>query len=71
MSTDLQAILNGPALAPPKGVTPQFVNPPNLNTLGFTVIGIFLALAVLAFAVRMYTKGRILRNVASEDCELS
>ncbi|KAI0860612.1 hypothetical protein F4860DRAFT_198925 [Xylaria cubensis] len=39
-SDQQEALLNGPALAPPPGHTPNFVNPPNLSVLTRGVIGL-------------------------------
>ena len=67
---ELQKLLDGPALAPPLGVEPNFVDPPNLKTLGLVVIILCLILPTLAVWMRMYTKLRIIRQVVAEDCRL-
>ncbi|KAI0444214.1 hypothetical protein F4803DRAFT_274868 [Xylaria telfairii] len=52
--SDQEAILDGPALTPPLGVTPNFDNPPNDNALCFGVIGLCLGLSSLFIILRAY-----------------
>lgn len=62
--------LNSPALPPPSGEEPNFVNPPNLNVLFYVVdVGCILISAVV-LAIRLYTKACIIRKVVLEDCTL-
>ncbi|CAG8962026.1 hypothetical protein HYFRA_00014135 [Hymenoscyphus fraxineus] len=69
----LRQLLEGPALAPPPGMHPNFIDPPNLQSQIRAVEILTLLLATLAVATRIYTKARILKRVASEDylCFLS
>lgn len=60
-------ILNGPALAPPPGINPNFDNPENLAHPELAVLQ--LIVATLVVAMRLYTKLGILRNMLAEDCE--
>ena len=61
------AILDGPALAPPPGVKPNFVNPDNLAHPGLAVLQ--LTIATLVVLMRTYTKLGVLRKMQAEDCE--
>ena len=47
-ATQRQAALEGPALRPPPGVTPMFLNPPNENNLGY---GLLCSCAAVCAAV--------------------
>ncbi|PFH62222.1 hypothetical protein XA68_14501 [Ophiocordyceps unilateralis] len=51
-----QAILNGPGLAPPPGVVPNFVHPPNKTSMGVTIIAICLVLGTLTGLIRLYSR---------------
>jgi hypothetical protein len=63
----IDAILDGPALAPPPGVKPNFVNPDNLAHPGLAVLQ--LTIATLVVLMRIYTKLGVLRKMQAEDCE--
>lgn len=62
----LQVLLNAPALAPPPGIIPNFTDPPNLHRTGVAVQA--LLLSTFAVAIRIYTKARIMRQMAAADC---
>ena len=64
----LETLLNGPALAPPPGVVPNFVDPPNLYRTGVAVQIVTLILSTFAVAMRLYTKARMMRQMAAADC---
>ena len=68
---DIQNQLDGPALAPPPGVTPNFVNPPSFFTFSVVVVTLCLLFSTLAICMRMYTKLYIIRRVVLEDCKLN
>ncbi|RYC57669.1 hypothetical protein CHU98_g8547 [Xylaria longipes] len=51
-----QAILNGPALAPPAGVVPNLGNPPNGNVLCLIITTFLLLVATSAFTLAGYVK---------------
>ncbi|KAF1977700.1 hypothetical protein BU23DRAFT_550379 [Bimuria novae-zelandiae CBS 107.79] len=51
-----QAALEGPALRPPPGVVPDFVNPPNQNELGFGLLCSCAGVCALVVAIRLYAK---------------
>jgi hypothetical protein len=63
------ANLDMPALAPPPGVVPNFVDPPTNRTAIFGVFVTCLVIMTLAVAIRMYTKIFMLKKLAVEDCE--
>ena len=56
-----------PALAPPEGVVPNFVDPENLAYTSLWIV--LLVIATVFVWVRMYTKIRITKKANLEDCE--
>ncbi|RMJ10260.1 hypothetical protein CDV36_010106 [Fusarium kuroshium] len=59
--------LDGPALAPPKGVTSNFVNPPNNNPLA---LGVFISCCIISticIILRGYGRVFLLRKVQIEE----
>ncbi|KAI0386349.1 hypothetical protein F5Y04DRAFT_275956 [Hypomontagnella monticulosa] len=62
-----QAILNGPALTPPPGVTPNLDNPPNGNTLGVAVASLCLSVSTIVFTLAAYAKFCCVKKVHLED----
>lgn len=65
----IQALLNGPGLAPPPGQVPNLKDPPNERTTMIVVYTVYLLLTTVAVFIRMYTKAFIARRVEVEDCE--
>jgi hypothetical protein len=63
--------LDMPALAPPPGVVPNFIDPPTNRAAIFVVFVTCLVIMTLAVAIRMYTKIFMLKKLAIEDCEYS
>ena len=61
-------LLNGPALPPPPGVTPNFVNPANLDKLTIAIFTLCMILATLTVILRMWTKICIIRQTSIDDC---
>ncbi|PLN82690.1 hypothetical protein BDW42DRAFT_166408 [Aspergillus taichungensis] len=59
--------LNGPALAPPPGVKPNFVNPPNENGVATGVLTACAVVATLCFFMRAYARVWLLRKVQLEE----
>lgn len=57
-----------PALQPPPGITPNFINPPTIAPALIAVNGVFLALMLLAVSIRIYSKGLLLRSLGWDDC---
>ncbi|KAK6951113.1 hypothetical protein Daesc_007643 [Daldinia eschscholtzii] len=63
-----QAILNGPALAPPsEDVVPNFENPPNMNGLAIAVTTVALVIVTIAVFLRAYVKIWIVKNPQIHD----
>ncbi|KAI0412036.1 hypothetical protein F5X98DRAFT_30740 [Xylaria grammica] len=62
-----EALLAGPALAPPEGVVANFDNPPNNNRIAHATFVICLFFATFSFFVRMYARILGLRSVKLED----
>ena len=56
-----------PMLAPPPSVTPNFVNPPSLDSVLIATVTLCLALCAGALGMRLYTKFRTVRKVGLED----
>jgi hypothetical protein len=63
----MAAFLNGPALAPPPGVVPNFVDPPNNNPLCFAVSILSITLATVMVLVRLYSKIFCTKQLRWED----
>ncbi|KAF2657848.1 hypothetical protein K491DRAFT_625977 [Lophiostoma macrostomum CBS 122681] len=61
------ALLEGPALSPPPGVLPNFVNPPNRNAMTYGVLFTCASLSALVVAIRVYAKAFCTRRVDIED----
>ncbi|KAJ5960047.1 uncharacterized protein N7479_007197 [Penicillium vulpinum] len=59
--------LNGPALAPPDGVTPNFDNPPNNNALAIGVLSACAAVSTICLFIRAYGRIWLLRKVQIEE----
>ncbi|KAI9842653.1 MAG: hypothetical protein M1837_007020 [Sclerophora amabilis] len=64
---EVQKLLDGPGLAPPPGVTPNLVNPDNLDVYLVVSLTLCLTLTTLAIGTRMYTKGFITRSLGWDD----
>lgn len=62
------AIVYGPALAPPPGVTADFENPPNNNGLAVGVLAACVAVSSLCLLLRVYVQGVLARRFYPEDC---
>ncbi|KAH8890387.1 hypothetical protein GQ53DRAFT_588381, partial [Thozetella sp. PMI_491] len=59
--------LDGPALAPPPGVTPNLVDPSNGNSLALVVAILCLSIVTLLVLVRAYSRAFGLRRFRPED----
>lgn len=64
----LEALLDGPALAPPPGVIPRIENPRSLIATGWGVSVACIVVATAAILLRVFTKTRIIRQVNLADC---
>lgn len=60
-----------PALPPPPGVTPNFIDPPSCADLGKGFVYTFLPLMVCFVILRIYTRARVSRGFGVDDCELN
>lgn len=67
--SQLDALLDGPALAPPPGIEPNLVNPPDKIVASYLVTCFSLAISTLAVLVRMYTRAFVVKQVNFPDCE--
>lgn len=63
-----QALLDGPAMDPPLGVTVDFVDPPNLQRKVIIALTLYTAFATLVILMRLYTKVFLFRKTVFEDC---
>lgn len=72
---ELEALLNGPAGAPPPGIRPNFDNPPNLDIVVHLSFAICITFSGLAVLIRIYTRYVLLRSIGYDDrkgfCSLS
>ena len=59
-----------PALAPPDGVVSDFDHPESRGHIFVIVATLLLALMVVFFVNRIYTKVLIVRHFSWDDCEL-
>ncbi|KAI0150509.1 hypothetical protein GGR57DRAFT_184992 [Xylariaceae sp. FL1272] len=62
-----EALLNGPALTPPVGITPNFDHPPNQNWIGIFAVVVCLLATVVAASLRAYAKILFMKKVRIED----
>jgi hypothetical protein len=60
-------IINGPALAPPDGVTPNFQDPPNLNIIAHIATPLLVAVVAILVVLRFCSRVVIQRSVHLED----
>ena len=58
-----------PALAPPPGVTPNFVDPPSTAASFAIGLAIMISVATLLFALRMFTRIYVMKQMQLEDCK--
>ena len=63
-----QAILDGPALTPPQGGSPNLDNPTNRNGTAIAVSVVCLFLLVLSVLIRTYSRLFLVRKWRIEDC---
>ena len=66
----MQALLDGPAMVPPSGVEPNFVNPENKTRYFVLTVVLTMTVSTFAFLMRGYTKTCLIRKVGWEDCML-
>jgi hypothetical protein len=58
-----------PAAAPPPGMRPNFINPPNHNAASVALIIVCLTLATFFYMIRIYSKVILPRKLTVEDGE--
>lgn len=63
-----QAMLEGPALMPPPGVQPNFVDPPNQNTLGYALLSICYSISASMVGIRLFARISRYKRMDIEDC---
>lgn len=68
MPGQLEQLLDGPAVTPPAGITPNLDNPPNID-IYYLTFSLCVSVASLAVITRIYTKHILIRSVAYEDCK--
>lgn len=54
---------------PPDGVTPNFTDPENRDTMIYSVIGVCVFITTTLVFVRTYTRLVIMRNRGWQDCQ--
>lgn len=64
-----QALLDGPALAPPTGVTPEFDNPPNMENLAWAVYITCFTIGSLFVFMRAYSTWASSKKLYISDCK--
>lgn len=67
---ELHAILDAPAMAPPSGVIPNFIDPPNLQHRVIVALTLCITLSTLTVILRICTKFFIVRKTTIDDCIL-
>ena len=60
-----------PGLQPPPGVRPNFVNPENYQNGIIAALTVFLTIATIFTAAKLYTRAFIVKSIAWEDCKYS
>jgi hypothetical protein len=68
---NLTAPATTPAMAPPPGVTPNFVNGESLLTIAVVTVGLCMFSITLALVLRLFTKIFIAKSMGWDDCECS
>lgn len=66
---DPEAISALPALAPPHGVTPNFINPPSIENLAKGFIYTWLPIMVCFVGLRGYSRAKYSNGFGYDDCE--
>ena len=59
-----------PGLAPPPGITPNFVNPPSIHLEASITLVICLAITTPLVWLRLYTRLYIMKSRGLDDCKL-
>ena len=64
---DNAVLAKTPALAPPSGITPNFIDPPTLSTVVITIDVLFLTLMLPIAILRLYSKIWLARSFWYDD----
>ena len=67
---ELYSLSHTPAIQPPPGVEPNFVNPADNREPLIVVASLFLSLTSIFALTRAYVKTFIIRKYSWDDCEL-
>ena len=59
-----------PGLAPPPGVTPNFIDPPSIHLEASIALVICLAVTTPLVWLRLYTRLYIMKSHGLDDCKL-
>lgn len=70
-AAEQQMLLNGPAASPPPGMTSNFIDSRTLDANVWAAATILTLLTTVTGFARLYTKARLIRSVAYEDCKSS
>lgn len=68
---DLALLANYPAMLPPEGVTPNFVDPYTLGPIFVIVSSVLITIMMIFVVVRIYTRIFINRKLYWDDCQSS
>lgn len=68
MSFEEQLLDMLPGMAPPPGVTSNFVDPQSLQIYNVITLTVCMTISTLFVAMRIYTNARITRSLNWEDC---
>ena len=68
---ELQALSHTPAIQPPPGVEPNFVNPASNRQPLIVITSLFLGLTSIFALTRAYVKTFINRKYSWDDCKLT
>lgn len=64
-----QAIMDGPAMAPPDGVVPNFFDPPNKNAAALALGIICVSVLSMVVLCRIYVRSLVVKTIQLEDCK--
>ena len=67
---EMSKFLDGPALAPPPGVHPNFTDYSNYPWFDAALMATCFTISTLAVWMRIYVKACLLKKVYREDCKL-
>lgn len=62
---------NAPASPPPPGVLSNFIDPPSHRPEIIALEGVFLSLMLMAVAVRIFVRLRVIKTWGWDDCKIS